>query len=125
VNAVDEVKSRVSSATDRGDTAVFRVKNVLIVEGLENNGAQCAAAQARNEQETEMQLRLSLVLDLTIGSLVNGQTFKCNDIGEVLEYEQNVRLSCEAFKNYLTVMHGFGGEEVVNYGEESSTAATA
>lgn len=57
----------------------------------------------------------SLVLNITIGSLIGGQTFKCNDIGEILEYEINVKESCEAFKNYLQVMENFGGQEVIEY----------
>ena len=57
----------------------------------------------------------SIVLNLTIGSLMAGQTFKCNDIAEILEYEKNVKESCEAFKNYLEVMKNFGGEEVIEY----------
>ena len=57
----------------------------------------------------------ALVINLTIGSLTTGQTFKCDDIGEVLEYEKNVKESCEAFKNYLAVMKNFGGEEVFEY----------
>jgi hypothetical protein len=65
----------------------------------------------------------ALVLDQTIGSLVGGQTFKCNDIAEIMEYEQNIKASCEAFQNYLTVMHSFGGEEVIEYGEKAAAAA--
>jgi len=57
----------------------------------------------------------AIILNLTIGSLMNGQTFKCNDIAEILEYEKNVKESCEAFKNYLEVMKNFGGEEVIEY----------
>ena len=57
----------------------------------------------------------SIILNLTIGSLMNGQTFKCNDIAEILEYEKNIKESCEAFKNYLEVMKNFGGEEVIEY----------
>ncbi len=30
------------------------------------------------------------VFDLTIGSLVSGQTFKCEDVAEILEYENSV-----------------------------------
>lgn len=57
----------------------------------------------------------SLVIDVTIGSLVTGQIFKCNDIAEILEYEKSVKEFCEGFKNYLEVMKGFGGEETVEY----------
>ncbi len=57
----------------------------------------------------------SIVLNITIGSLIGGQTFKCNDIAEILEYEQNIKEACENFKNYLEVMKDFGGEEVIEY----------
>jgi len=52
---------------------------------------------------------------LTIGSLMEGQTFKCNNIAEILEYENSVKESCEAFKNYLELMRGFGGEETIEF----------
>lgn len=57
----------------------------------------------------------SIVLNITIGSLMSGQSFKCNDIGEILEYEKNIKESCEAFKHYLEVMRHFGGKEVLEY----------
>lgn len=57
----------------------------------------------------------ALVINLTIGSLTTGQTFKCDDIGEILEYEKNVKESCEAFRNYLAVMKNFGGEEIYEF----------
>ena len=57
----------------------------------------------------------SIVFNLTIGSLMSGQVFKCNDMVEILEYEKNVKESCEAFKNYLEVMKNFGGEEIIEY----------
>ncbi len=55
----------------------------------------------------------SLILNITIGLLMNGQTFKCKDIGEILEYEKSVKESCEAFKDYIEVMAAFGEEEVL------------
>lgn len=57
----------------------------------------------------------AIVLDITIGSLISGQAFKCNDIAEILEYEKNVKDSCESFKNYITVMKHFGGKEEFEY----------
>lgn len=57
----------------------------------------------------------SIVLNITIGSLVTGQSFKCNDIAEILEYEKNIKDSCEIFKNYLEIMRNFGGKEVFEY----------
>jgi hypothetical protein len=52
---------------------------------------------------------------LTIGDLMEGQTFKCNNIAEILQYEASVKESCEAFKNYIEVMKGFGGEETIEF----------
>jgi hypothetical protein len=57
----------------------------------------------------------ALVFDLKIDSLPAGQNFKCNDIADIIEYEKNVKESCEAFKNYLEVMRNFGGEEVIEF----------
>lgn len=57
----------------------------------------------------------AIILDITIGSLVGGQSFKCNDIAEILEYEKNIKESCEMFKNYIVVMSSFGGQEVVEF----------
>jgi hypothetical protein len=56
-----------------------------------------------------------IAINLTIGSLMAGQTFTCSDIAEILEYEKNVKFSCEAFKNYLEIMRSFGGQEVIEY----------
>lgn len=55
----------------------------------------------------------SLSLALTIGSLTNGQTFKRNDIAEILGYEESVKNACQSFRAYLDVMRSFGGREVV------------
>lgn len=57
----------------------------------------------------------ALVLNLTIGSLTAGQTFKCEDIAEILEYESNVKESCQALKARLEIMKNFGGEEILEY----------
>jgi hypothetical protein len=67
----------------------------------------------------------AFVLDLTIGSLVGGQTFKCNDIAEILEYQESIKQSCEAFRRYLSVMETFGGEEIIEYSSHGARAASA
>lgn len=54
-------------------------------------------------------------LAITIGSLVAGQSFKCNDVAEILEYENNIKESCETFKKYIVVMSSFGGQEVIEF----------
>lgn len=57
----------------------------------------------------------SIELYITIGGLIAGQTFKCNDIAEILESESNVKEASENFKNYIEVMKNFGGEEVIEF----------
>jgi len=54
-------------------------------------------------------------LDITIGSLTSGQSFKVNDIGEILETEGTIKESCQNFKRYIAAMKSFGGEEVIEY----------
>ncbi len=56
-----------------------------------------------------------ILLSINIGGLMQGQTFKCKDIADILEYETNVKEACETFKNYIEVMKNFGGEEVIEY----------
>lgn len=55
------------------------------------------------------------VQNITIESLVSGQTFKCQSIAEILAYEETVKDACGAFKTYLEAMRSFGGEEVIEY----------
>lgn len=57
----------------------------------------------------------AVVLDINIGGLMNGQSFKCKDIADILEYEKNIKEACETFKNYIEVMKNFGGQEVIEY----------
>ena len=57
----------------------------------------------------------AVILDINIGGLVNGQSFKCKDIADVLEYEKNIKEACENFKNYIEVMRHFGGKDVIEY----------
>ena len=53
--------------------------------------------------------------DLKVDDLVKGQSFSCNDIGDILETESNVKEACETFKTYLEVMKSFGGRETIEY----------
>lgn len=57
----------------------------------------------------------SITLDINIDTLINGQSIKCDDIATILETEENIKQSCEQFKNYIEVMRHFGGEEVLEY----------
>lgn len=55
----------------------------------------------------------SIPVTTTIGNLVSGETFKCSNIGEIIEYEENVIASCKTFKSYISAMEQFGGEEII------------
>lgn len=55
------------------------------------------------------------VINIKIGDLVNGQTFKCKDIAQILETEQNVKEACKAMKNYIMVMKSFGGQDIYEF----------
>jgi hypothetical protein len=89
---------------------------------LTNNEAELVKKyQAEKETLLKKEIKIpltgkSLILNLTIGSLILGQTFKCGDISEIIEYEKNVKESCEVFKTYLEVMKNFGGQEVIEFG---------
>jgi hypothetical protein len=67
----------------------------------------------------------ALVIRLTIGSLVAGQTFKCNDIGEILNYEEEIKSSCGKLRNVIEVMRTFGGEEVIEFSAEGARTISA
>ena len=66
-----------------------------------------------------------LVLKITIGSLVSGQTFKCNEIGDVLQYEEDLKTSCARLRQLLEVMQRFGGEEIIEFTEEGGKTISA
>lgn len=90
------------------------------VQLTENEAALVSKYKADKEVLMKKEFKIpftgrAIVLNITIGSLIAGQTFKCNDIGEILEYENSVKESCEAFKNYIEVMGSFGGEEVIEF----------
>jgi len=99
-----------------GTKFVLRARTELINEEAELVRKYKADKEVLLQKEIKIPLTgRSIVLNLTIGNLMAGQTFKCNDIAEILEYEKNVKESCEAFKNYLEVMKNFGGEEIIEY----------
>jgi hypothetical protein len=53
------------------------------------------------------------VVNITAGQLVNGESFKCKDLAEVIAYGDNVRRACENLYGYLQVAKTFGGEEII------------
>jgi len=54
-------------------------------------------------------------VEIKIGDLLDGQTFKCKDIAEILENEESVKEACSTLKNYLSVMKSFGGSDTYEF----------
>lgn len=48
--------------------------------------------------------------------LLDGETYKCKDLGEVIAYSNSLADACETLKAYLEVASSFGGEEVIEFG---------
>lgn len=83
-----------------------------------NEMAMVKEYKAHKEQlltKTISVLGQKLNLNITIGSLIDGQKFKCKDIGEILAYEAEIKDACGRFKNYIEVMKSFGGTEIIEY----------
>ena len=43
------------------------------------------------------------------------RTFYSRNVTALLEFEEDLKKACKAFKTWLTVMEGFGGEELVEF----------
>ena len=67
----------------------------------------------------------ALIIKITIGSLVSGQAFKCNDIGEILNYEEEIKASCGKLRQLIEVMKTFGGEEIIEFTAEGAKVISA
>ena len=50
---------------------------------------------------------------VTVSNLLNGETYKCKDLGEVITYSDNLVNACETLKAYLAVANDFGGQTVI------------
>lgn len=49
---------------------------------------------------------------VTVRQLLNGDTYKCKDLGEVIGYTDSLKDACQTLKAYLEVAREFGGQEV-------------
>lgn len=52
-------------------------------------------------------------VSVTVNDLIHEETYKCQDLGEVMTYSNDLVEACETLKAYLEVARGFGGEEVI------------
>ena len=53
-------------------------------------------------------------VNVTVSNLLNGEVYKCKDLGEVIAYSNNLVNACETLKSYLIVAGSFGGQEVID-----------
>lgn len=51
----------------------------------------------------------------TISDMLDGVTFKCKDVTEILQYEDILKESCRTFDTLVKVMISFGGEEEIDF----------
>ncbi len=51
--------------------------------------------------------------NLRIQDLVKGRTQEVDDVETLLNNEEVIKSACQAFKDLLSVMSSFGGEEVI------------
>lgn len=59
----------------------------------------------------------TIMFKINIDSFTEGQTYKCDSINEIVEYEEAIKEACKNFYIYLEAMKRFGGEEVISYPE--------
>lgn len=54
-------------------------------------------------------------LNVTVGNLLNGETYKCNDVATVIAYSESLKDACETLKGYIDAAKTFGGEETYEF----------
>jgi len=55
---------------------------------------------------------------VTIRGLINGFDLKTKSVTELIEHEESIFKACESFKNYITLLKSFGGEDVYEFKED-------
>lgn len=56
-------------------------------------------------------------VNVVVGGLLRGDTFKCKNLGEVIAYRDSLIDGCRNLKAYLDVAKSFGGEVVIDIDE--------
>jgi hypothetical protein len=51
-------------------------------------------------------------IEVRVKQLLNGEAYKCKDLGEVISYSESLKSACNTLKSYLEVAREFGGQEV-------------
>jgi len=56
------------------------------------------------------------MIDVRVKHLLNGQSYKCKSLDEVISYSESLKNACQTLKAYIEVAGTFGGEEVIEIG---------
>ena len=63
------------------------------------------------------------LVNVTVASLMAGQTFDCGDVRVLMAAEHEITGACRVFNQLLRVMESFGGEVVIDFDRESAPTA--
>ncbi len=50
-------------------------------------------------------------IDVRVKHLLDGQSYKCKSLDEVISYSESLHNACETLKTYLEIAASFGGRE--------------
>jgi hypothetical protein len=102
----EEEKALVRKNNLAGELLVYYDKdeNKATLAGAMKDAGGLAGALVRKMRDTA----------LTVAKLIEGTEFKCDNVGELLGVEGEVRQASLMLKNYLDVAAKFGGEEVLD-----------
>lgn len=65
-------------------------------------------------QPTDTEIRV------LVRGLISDEAYKCKDLGEVISYTDSLKDACSKLKGYIEVARSFGGQEIYDFGQESS-----
>jgi len=54
------------------------------------------------------------VKTMTVGTLINGESFTCKDIGQMLQMEEHITRTAQGLKVMVDAAKGFGGDTVID-----------
>ena len=53
-------------------------------------------------------------INVSVRDMLNGESYKCKNLSEVISYSDSLVEACKTMKTYLDVARKFGGEEVID-----------
>ena len=96
-----------------------RLENELLL--YFDRDAHKAGGFARNAKDEGgfMGLAMSLMRDvsLTVGKLIEGASFTCDNVGQLLSVEDEATRSAMQLKRYINAAATFGGEQAIDIDE--------